>query len=262
MKNKKETDAKNKEAHIAQLKAAKERKRGTPNFDRDEGDVAIIKPEKKSFLIITEGKNTEPSYFEHFKLSSAEIKAIGVGDNTFSLVEKAIRIRDEENEKRIREKKEPFNFVWCVFDADPKPDNPQQLTNFINGINLARRNCIEVAYSNQAFEYWLILHFEDHQGGAMPRTDYNDKINSYLRPLGCYYDGKEKGSKIIDANFFEIMLSIVRTTREGKKITLQDEAVSRAKRILKFHTDNATSPEKAESSTTVFELVELLNRYI
>lgn len=58
------------------------------------------------------------------------------------------------------------------------------------------------------------------------------------------------------------MLSIVRTTREGKKITLQDEAVSRAKRILKFHTDNATSPEKAESSTTVFELVELLNRYI
>ncbi len=257
MQNKKEKDAKNKEAHIAQMKAAQARKRGTPNFDRDE-DVAL-KPEKRSFLIITEGKNTEPSYFEHFKLPNAEIKAIGVGDNTFSLVEKAIRIRNEENEKRIRERKEPFDFVWCVFDADPKPDNPHQLINFIKGIHLSEQNDVKVAYSNQAFEYWLILHFEDHQGGAMPRTDYHDKINDYLNPLGCYYDGKN--SKIIDANFFDRMLSIVRTAREGEKIRRQDEAISRAKRILNFHTDNSTSPEKAESSTTVFKLVEALVKY-
>jgi hypothetical protein len=134
------------------------------------------------------------------------------------------------------------------------------LTNFINAIHLAKQNNMKVAYSNQAFEYWLILHFEDHQGGAMPRTDYDNKINSYLEPLGCYYDGK--GSKIIDANFFDNMLSFVRTTREGKKITRQDEAISRAKRILGFHTANGTSPEKAESSTTVFELIEDLRKYI
>lgn len=257
---KKEADEAAKKQHFAQIKAAKIRKRGAPNFSRDE-DVQI-KPEKKSFLIISEGKNTEKSYFEQFRLSNAEIKAVGVGDNTFSLVEKAIRIRDEENEKRIRERKEPFDFVWCVFDADPKPDNPQQLTNFINAIHLAERNNMKVAYSNQAFEYWLILHFEDHQGGAMPRTDYHDKINSYLEPLNCYYDGKDKGSKIINANFFDNMLSFVRTTREGKKITRQEEAISRAKRILGFHTDNGTSPEKAESSTTVFELVEALRKYM
>jgi RloB-like protein len=259
MQDKKEKDAKSKEAHIALLKAAQTRKRGAPDYDRDVEENAPIKPEKKSFLIISEGKNTEKSYFEQFKLPNAEIKAIGVGDNTFSLMEKAIRIRDEENEKRIRDNKEPFDFAWCVFDADPKPDNPQQLTNFINAIHFAKQNDMKVAYSNQAFEYWLILHFEDHQGGGMPRTDYHDKINGYLKPLGCYYDGK--GSKIIDSSFFDRMLSIVRTTKEGKKILRQDDAISRAKRVLKFHTENGTSPEKAESSTTVFELVEALMKY-
>jgi RloB-like protein len=257
-KDKKETDVAAQKQHLNQIRANKASKRKTPNLDRD-ADI-VIKQEKKSFLIISEGKNTEKSYFEQFKLPNAEIKAIGVGDNTFSLVEKALRIRDEENEKRIRDNKEPFDFSWCVFDADPKPDNPQQLTNFINAIHLAEQNNMKVAYSNQAFEYWLILHFEDHQGGAMPRTDYHNKVNGYLKPLGCKYDGKY--SKMIDTNFFESMLSIIKTTKEGVKITRQDEAISRAKRILKFHTDNGTSPERAESSTTVFELVEEMKKYM
>ncbi len=241
MKNKKETDAKNRKEHLAQKNAAKARKRGTPNLNRDE--EVIIKPEKKSFLIISEGENTERTYFEQFKLSDAEVIAVGTGYNTDSLVELVIRIREDENNKRIAKGKEHFDFVWCVFDADPKPDNPQQLINFLKGIHLAEQNDMKVAYSNQAFEYWLILHFEAHQGGAMPRTDYHDKINSYLNPLGCYYDGKN--SKMIDSRFFDIMLAVVRTTREGEKITGQDEAINRAKRILKFHTDNGTSPEKS-----------------
>ncbi|MGN6417310.1 MAG: RloB domain-containing protein [Pseudobacter sp.] len=36
-------------------------------------------------------------------------------------------------------------------------------------------NNIQIAYSNQAFEYWLILHFEDHQGGKIDRNDYHKK---------------------------------------------------------------------------------------
>ncbi len=115
MKNnkKKETDEAAKKQHFAQIQAAKVRKRGAPNFSRDE-DVEI-RPEKKSFLIISEGKNTEKSYFEQFRLSNAEIKSIGVGDNTFSLVKKAIRIRDEENEKRIKEKKRAIRFCLVRF---------------------------------------------------------------------------------------------------------------------------------------------------
>ena len=259
MQDKKEKDAKNKEAHIAQKNATKARKRGTPDFDRDAD--TLIRPEKKSFLIITEGTNTEISYFEQFKLSDAEVIAVGTGHNTDSLVKLALRIREDENNKRKAKGKENFDFVWCVFDADPKPDNLKQLPNFLKGIQLAEQNDMKVAYSNQAFEYWLILHFEDHQGGPMPRKpDYHDKINGYINSYGCYYDGED--SKDISKMFFERMLEIVIRTKEGHPVTRQDIAIKRAKRILKFHTDNGTSPEKAESSTTVFELVEELRKYI
>ena len=250
MKNKKETDVQKKKEHIKQVKAAKERKRGEPVFERQ----APVDNRNKSFLIICEGKNTEPSYFDQFKLSTATIKTVGIGDNTFSLVQKAIKIRIAEEEKDIY-----YDSVWCIFDADPKPDNPNQLTNFINGIIHAIANNIEVAYSHQAFEYWLMLHFEDHQGGPMPRTDYHNKINDYLKPLGCSYEGKD--SKVIDEDFFEQMLVIVGRTRNGEPITRQDQAIKRAERILKFHSDNGTSPEKAESSTTVFKLVEALRKH-
>lgn len=259
MQNKKEKDAQKKKAHLALTKEAKARKRGASDFDRDEN--VITRPEKKSFLIITEGTNTEISYFEHFKLSNAEVRAVGTGYNTDSLVELAIRIREDENNKRKAKGKDEFDFVWCVFDADPKPDNLKQLLNFFKGIQLAEQNDMKVAYSNQAFEYWLILHFEDHQGGSMPRKpDYHDKINGYINPYGCYYDGED--SKEISKMFFERMLEIVMRTKEGHPVTRQDIAIKRAKRILKFHTDNGTSPDKAESSTTVFELVEELRKYI
>jgi hypothetical protein len=76
--------------------------------------------------------------------------------------------------------KEPFNYqkeksydqVWCVFDADPKPNNPNQAKNFNDADALAARKGFSVAYTNQAFEYWLILHFYYHQGGGMNRNDF------------------------------------------------------------------------------------------
>lgn len=42
MKNKKETDKAAKKQHFAVIKEAKERKRGAPNFDRDEEENALI----------------------------------------------------------------------------------------------------------------------------------------------------------------------------------------------------------------------------
>lgn len=56
------------------------------------------------------------------------------------------------------------------------------------------------------------------------------------------------------------MLEIIGKTNDGKQITRQDKAIQRAKRILEFHQSNGTPPAQAESSTTVFELVEALKK--
>jgi hypothetical protein len=106
----------------------------------------------QKILIYCEGKNTEPSYFSQFRLPTVEIVAFGEGKNTLSLVRRAIELS----------KAKQYDQVWCVFDADPDPNNSSQTQNFNNAIQLAEQNGFRVAYSNQAFEYWLILHIEDH----------------------------------------------------------------------------------------------------
>jgi RloB-like protein len=70
--------------------------------------------QRLKILIVCEGQNTEPSYFEQFKVATAVIEIVGTGRNTLSLVEYAAHLHQTKYQN--------FNQVWCVFDADPKGD--------------------------------------------------------------------------------------------------------------------------------------------
>jgi hypothetical protein len=237
MKNKKEAQIASKKAHKESLKV---KRRTEPQLVRDEA-TKIAKP---TILIVCEGENTEPSYFRQFKLSTATIKPVGEGYNTISLVKRAIDLANENS----------YDQVWCVFDADPKPDNPNQAKNFNDAIKLANKNGFGIAYSNQAFEYWLILHLDDHQGGAMNRSDYNDKINELLKPFGLTYEGEN--SKIVTNEIFEVLDGIdKKTNKERKRL-----AISRAEKS--YNRLDHSNPAKEESSTTVFRLIEELLKYV
>ena len=109
-----------------------------------------------------------------------------------------------------------------------------------------------VAYSNQAFEYWLLLHFEDHQGGAMNRDQYEEKINSYINKLGANYDY----DKFVSEDFFDVLLAIDAKTKKGRV----DLAIDRAER--NYRKWNHRNPAKEESTTTVFKLVRELKSYL
>jgi len=235
MKDKNAAQSEAKEKHRVNLQAAKARRRSEPNLERSEP----TKKERPTILIVCEGKNTEPSYFKKFKLASAIIKTLGNGKNTLSLVKQAINLKIQNN----------YEQVWCVFDKDSFPIN-----NFNNAIALAEANDLKVAYSNQAFEYWLILHFEDHQGGAMPRSDYAAKINQYINPLGAIFDGQK--NKIISDDFFDILM--------GKDPRLKEPriklAIQRAKR--NYNNLDHESPALEESSTLVFRLAEEILSFI
>ncbi len=235
MKDKKTAQIEAKQKHIAALASAKARRGTEPILER----TAPTKIEKPTILIVCEGKNTEPSYFRQFKLTSASIKAIGNGYNTTSLVNHAITLNQQCT----------YDQVWCVFDKDQFPAN-----DFNNAITIAAANNFGVAYSNQAFEYWLILHFEDHQGGGMHRDEYDDTIIDYINPLGSTYDGE--GSKTVTDDFFEILSGIDTATNRPRI----DLAISRAKR--NYNLLSHASPATEESSTTVFKLVEEILKFI
>ena len=55
---------------------------------------------KQSFLIICEGENTEPDYFNEFKLGSAKVESVGQGLNTISLVRRAIFLKSDYAKKK------------------------------------------------------------------------------------------------------------------------------------------------------------------
>lgn len=129
----------------------------TADFTRRQG-IRIV---KQSFLIVCEGIRTEPDYFKSFRITTATVKAVGQAMNTVSLVNKAISILDAEEKK-----KRSYDQCWVVFDKDDFPAK-----DFNQAIQLARKNGFHVAYSNQAFEYWFLLHFNLYKG-PLHRNSY------------------------------------------------------------------------------------------
>ena len=75
------------------------RNRPNPREERSLRRISSTRVVKQSFLIICEGENTEPDYFNAFRLTSANIKVIGQGISTIGLVQKAIRIKEDERYK-------------------------------------------------------------------------------------------------------------------------------------------------------------------
>jgi hypothetical protein len=238
MKNKKAEQIVQKQAHKARLQEAK-RRRPAPDFELP----LPVRQERQHILIVCEGFNTEPDYFnqfrQYFRMTAVEIQTIGGVGETIRVVERAIR----------EQEKGSFDQIWVVFDKDDFPPD-----NFDNAIHMAEAAGLHPAYSNQAFEYWLILHFEDHQGGALHREQYADKINAYLKPFGISYDAQ--GNKRISPEFFRILVGKDEKSGESRL----DLAIKRAERVLGFHKDN--TPATSESCTTVFQLVRALLEFV
>ncbi len=206
------------------------RNRPNPREERSLRRISSTRVVKQSFLIICEGENTEPDYFNAFRLTSANIKAIGQGISTIGLVQKAIRIKEDERHKGIS-----YDQCWVVFDKDDFPNN-----DFNTAITLAENNGIKVAYSNQAFELWFLLHYNLIQG-AMHRNQYASKLNEHLD----FAYSKERG---IGTLMYQVLLP------------KQNDAIRNARTILQQW--DGVSPALAESSTKVHLLVEELNKYL
>lgn len=88
----------------------------------------------------------------------------------------------------------------------------------------------------------------------MNRTSYHDKINKLLKPFNVIYDGN--GNKKITADIYNI-LNGYDESLSSKRVDL---AIKRARRNLGTFID--VRPAQAESSTTVFRLVEELLKYV
>jgi hypothetical protein len=188
----------------------------------------------RKVLIVCEGKKTERYYFEAFQTNAKLIKVevLGAGRNKDSLVEYAIEL------KKQSEKDEPYSSIWCVFDRDSYAEDSQDKHKFNRAICIARNNQIRVAYSNDAFEIWYILHYVFYQT-PLDRGKYGSKLTTFL---GLEYEKNDK-------------------TMYEKLIDRQPVAIKNAKNLLASY-GAKHNPEIDNPCTTVHLLVEFLNEYL
>ncbi len=131
---------------------------------------AAFRPERETFLILCEGESTEPHYFNAFRLTSATVRALPVtSGDAMTVVRAAVKRRAAETQNG-----KAYDHYWVVFDKDATPD-----AAFNAAIDLANTNGFRVAYSNQAFELWFLLHFH-YVSGPMHRNLYADRLTALL----------------------------------------------------------------------------------
>ena len=121
---------------------------------------------KPVILIVTEGSQTEPKYFEHYRNRRTNIDIRVVGSRTsggetdyLSLIRKAVEYQNK-NQISVSE----GDSVWVVADGDVNYNNPDPITAKDSLLSKARKMAdakgIQIALSNPCFEFWYLLHFQ------------------------------------------------------------------------------------------------------
>ncbi|HEY4288406.1 MAG TPA: RloB family protein [Puia sp.] len=138
-----------------------------------------IKPKRKYYLIVCEGVQTEPNYFEAFKerlpkgvLTSCHIEIEGAGQNTESLVDETIRLINAWSSETGRQ----IDKAWVVFDRDSF--KAQQFNNAVQRCSVEKPE-IGCAWSNEAFELWYLLHLI-YFDTSIRRTEYQRMLEEQL----------------------------------------------------------------------------------
>jgi len=207
---------------------------------------------KNSMLIVCEGEQTEKNYFESFPVSNIKVKTIGTGRNTESLIGQAI-----EEWINFSEENKFYEKLWCVFDRDSfcqrsydgafrKVVTEEKKLNRKFKRRVGRKINISIAYSNEAFELWYLLHF-DYIDSSLSRSEYQRMLTARMN----------KKYEKNDPSIYQFFENLSKSTN-GQKGQLF--AINNAKK-LRVKIPNGLK-HNYNPSTKVDLLVEELNTYL
>lgn len=213
--------------------------------ERKRRDYGFKQPRANSFLIVTEGKKTEPLYFKGMQklieeriggtINVVEIPLIdifGEGIATRKLIEKT--------EELVNRAKVIYQNIWVVFDKDDFED-------FDQAIEEAEKRGYKVAWSNQCFEYWIYLHFY-YSDSALHRDEWSRKLNEIFQQ----YDLGDGMYQKNDADIFA----------NADRYDGVNTAIKHAKRRMAEFDRIKRKPSEYDPGTTVYLLVEELKNYL
>ncbi|WP_442591926.1 RloB family protein [Pedobacter sp. AW31-3R] len=134
-----------------------------------------------------EAEHTERVYFKSFKdripAETIFLEAVGTGIDPLDIVERAVR---ERNALAVNCGKE-VDEVWVVFDKDDSDKSHGKVARFERAIELAEKEKFKLAFSNEVFELWLLLHLNGIDPEvAIPRNDIYNELQRLIRGFSGY----------------------------------------------------------------------------
>lgn len=206
---------------------------GIGGYDPEDTRRQGCRPIQRNFLIVCEGRETEPNYFRAIKRimksgAGTKVEVVGAGAHTQDLLACA----EHAIERRRIEGLPPYYYVWVVFDRDSF-----EADDFDNAVASAEKRGWNVAWSNEAFELWVLLHFQDVSEGYLPRAQMFEQLG---KSFGAKYDKAD--IKLFD----KIKKSSYVAIRRGRLLSERWKDVA---------------PHEACPCTEVWRLVEELLKY-
>jgi hypothetical protein len=187
---------------------------------------------RRRFIIICEGKNTEPAYFGALKSKLPDVlidikPAAGV---PMTIAETAAQLVPRGKPGRVRrDSYEEHDEIWAVFDRD-------EHQRYDEAVSRCETKGIKTARSNPCFELWLILHVSEFD-----KPDSRGAVQAHLEALCPEYDSK-RGKKPDCSRF----------------ITQVEFAEKRAEKQLRGREDEGDP--FGPPSTTVFQLTRAIRQ--
>jgi hypothetical protein len=226
-----------------------------------------------NFIIFCEDDVCEPIYFKFFETSKIKINPIKNQKSMMDNVVNAIcHCNDnnlfEEDENRLCVCKEG-NQVWCVFDRDLEETNEKQKRGnvlFDESIQTAKSHGIRLAYSNDAFELWILLHFEqvDFKNPEYKnRQKYYDQLTDIFRNISNPNDDLKRVLKYNAYSYKESLKSEnnFRNIVRSEIVNKTKIAIERAKELELKYSSLKKYEHKKSPFTLVHHLVEELIRF-
>ncbi len=148
-----------------------------------------------------------------------------------------------------------FEHKWIVIDRDIAIVNAgghtaQDFNNAIENAKNKRKDLnVDIAYANDSFELWYLLHFE-YRTTAIIRDDIVQQVIKKLREVEPHKFASLDKDNIKQANYAKLIFE----TLQNSQLT----AINNANRLLNSYGENH-NPEADNPSTTIHRLVILLN---
>jgi len=165
-----------------------------------------------TFIIFCEDQNDEPYYFRSFEVENklkincipnqkkAKLNLI----NTLSYCSEKGLVDFINHSFKIKEG--ITENIWCVYDRDIEHIDYSMVKqaddiNFTTSIETAKQAGLKVAWSNDAFELWVLLHFEEVPSSQKLHREYvYDRLTDILKKNPQI---KKEYNSLIDNNNFQ-----------------------------------------------------------